>query len=367
MAPWHYPVNLAVVPAIGAIAAGNTVLLKFSRHTSRTARLMCALFARYMDPKRVVAEGVGGTAFVNDVLKLQWDHIFFTGSPAVGKVVYRAAAEFLTPVTLELGGKNPAIILPGADLEAAATKLCFGKFFNGGQTCVGVDYIICLEEQVEPLIEQLKETLAKFYTDNPKSSADYTRVVSSRNYERLVRLIGEAKRVAITGEHDPAQNYVAPTVVVGAEPGSELDTEEIFGPVLLIKPVASLDAAVELVNAGPTPLTLYTFGKSEKVARDVFSRTQSGSCHLNTVLVHFVHPGLPFGGVGPSGIGAYHGDRTFFVFSHERSCMVSSQTSLLPNGSSLGLPPYSPPQALLTRALHMFMGGKSLDRQPGYE
>eukprot|EP00124_Ichthyophonus_hoferi_P000964 Ihof_evm11s42 gene=Ihof_evmTU11s42 len=327
MSPWNYPIQLALVPLFGAIAAGNCVLLKTSRHSPAASQWMMEYLPKYIDNEAIVVEGEGGAAFITELLVHQWDHIFFTGSVDVGRIVYQAAANHLTPVTLELGGKNPIYVDSPenvSNMTVAARRIAWGKWFNCGQTCIGCDYVLCHKDSKDSLIASLKEVIREFYGENPQESKSYPRVINTSNTKRVADLIKDGK-VAIGGEVDVADCYIAPTVLVDVNIDSDLMNKEIFGPILPIVEVDNAQEAIEFINARPNPLAAYIFSSHDGTVDHFIDNTQSGAVDVNEVIAHFANPDLPFGGVGDSGIGAYHGDSlTFEVFSHPRACVKRS-------------------------------------------
>lgn len=317
IAPWNYPMQLLFLPLVGAIAAGNAVVLKPSELTPRVSRLIAELVPRYLDESafRVVEGGVEETTAL---LRERFDHIFYTGNGVVGRVVARAAAEHLTPVTLELGGKSPLWFDDVAHLRAAARRIAWAKFGNAGQTCVAPDYVITTPELVEPLIAALREAVTQLYGDDPAASTDYNRIVDDRHHARLLSYLDGAD-VAFGGQHDRADRYLAPTVIrVPAPLTQPVMTEEIFGPILPIVSMDSPQAAVDHIRAGDKPLALYVFSASSAVRGLFVSRTSSGGVALDTAIIQASFDTLPFGGVGESGMGIYHGKYSFTTFSHSK-------------------------------------------------
>jgi aldehyde dehydrogenase (NAD+) len=317
--PWNYPVQLVLAPLIGAIAAGNCAVLKPSEMTPACSDLLAELVPRYLDPE-LVQVVMGGIPETTALLEERWDYVFFTGSTMVGKIVYQAAAKHLTPVTLELGGKSPCIVDAQLDLEVAARRIVWGKFFNTGQTCVAPDYILCHDKMEAPLLEALRAAVLEFYGEDPKQSPDFGRIVNERHHGRLVKLL-EGTEPYLGGEHDVSERYLAPTILRGVKPEDPIMQEEIFGPILPILTVGSIDEAIEFVNAREKPLALYVFTSDASNADRVLQRTSSGGACVNETLTHLAVPELPFGGVGASGIGAYHGSHSFETFSHRKSVL----------------------------------------------
>ncbi len=335
MAPWNYPFMLIVSPLIGAIAAGNCVLIKPSELTPNTSSLLAEIIPEYMDSDaiRVIQ---GGADVASNLLEQRFDHIFFTGSPRVGKIVMAAAAKHLTPVTLELGGKSPCIVNSDADIRVAAKRIVWGKFVNAGQTCVAPDYVLAHESIIDDLTQHIKSVVADFYGNDPKTSPDYPRIVNQAHFERLIGLMDSGEIVS-GGHSDEADLYIEPTVLTKVSTDSLIMSEEIFGPILPVISVSGIEDAIGFVNSRPKPLALYLFTKDKEVQNNVISETSSGGVCINDVLMHMVVPDLPFGGVGQSGVGAYHGRNSFITFSHARAVLIKSTFGDLP----LRYPPYT--------------------------
>tara|TARA_R110002072_G_scaffold35951_2_gene105875 strand:- start:753 stop:2129 length:1377 start_codon:yes stop_codon:yes gene_type:complete len=317
--PWNYPVQLVLAPLIGAIAAGNCAVLKPSEMTPACSDLLAELVPQYLDPE-LVQVVLGGIPETSALLEERWDYVFFTGSTMVGKIVYQAAAKHLTPVTLELGGKSPCIVDAQVDLEVAARRIVWGKFFNTGQTCVAPDYILCHDKIEASLLEALRSAVNEFYGADPKQSPDFGRIVNERHHARLVGLL-DGVEPYLGGDHDVSQRYFAPTIFKDVKAEDPIMQEEIFGPILPIMTVGSIDEAIEFVNAREKPLALYVFTSDASNADRVLQRTSSGGACVNETLTHLAVPELPFGGVGASGIGAYHGSHSFETFSHRKSVL----------------------------------------------
>jgi aldehyde dehydrogenase (NAD+) len=343
IAPWNYPVGLLLSPLVGALAAGNCALLKPSEVTLHTSAALARLLPEYLDPDavRLVEGGVDETTAL---LEQRFDHVFYTGGGRVGRVVMRAAAEHLTPVTLELGGKSPCIVDADVSMDVTARRIAWGKFLNAGQTCVAPDYVLVHESREQELIRELERTVREFYGPDPKQSADYARIVNPAHHERLVALL-QSGEVAFGGEFDASQRYLAPTVLRGVAPDSPAMRDEIFGPVLPVLTVSSREEAIEFVNAREKPLALYVFSNDSQAARDVVERTSSGGVCVNGTILHISNSALPFGGVGESGMGAYHGRHTFETFSHRKSVMTRG----LRFDPKLMYPPYSDRKTRLVR------------------
>ncbi len=343
--PWNYPFQLVMSPLIGAVAAGNCVVLKPSELAPATSSLVARLVPRYLDPTciRVVEGGVPETTAL---LEQRLDHIFYTGNGSVGRIVMAAAAKHLTPVTLELGGKSPCIVDASADLDVAARRITWGKFFNAGQTCVAPDYVLVHASVHDAFVARLKATIREFYGPNPKASPDYARIVNQRHHRRLTALLGSGD-VVVGGETDEDDLFISPTVLLNVSPGSPVMAEEIFGPILPVLSVGSIDDAIRFVRSREKPLALYVFAKDEAVPRRVLDRTSSGGAAVNHVWLHLGVPGLPFGGVGESGMGAYHGRWSFDTFSHRKAVLVKSTRVDPP----LFYPPYTESKARWIRRL----------------
>ena len=335
IAPWNYPVQLAIAPLAAALAAGNVAVVKPSEMTPHTSATLARLLAATFAPD-VVACVEGGVHETTALLDERFDHIFYTGNGRVGRVVMQAAAKHLTPVTLELGGKSPCIVDADCDLEVAARRIAWGKFVNCGQTCVAPDYVLVHRSREEELVQLLAKNIREFYGDDPKQSPDLARIVSDAHVDRLAKLL-ESGTVAVGGEVDRAQRYVAPTILRNVSPESPVMQEEIFGPILPILPVENVDEAIRLVNQREKPLALYIFTNRQEVEDAVLARTSAGGVSVNTVVWHVGNVNLPFGGVGESGMGVYHGRHGFETFSHHKSVLKKS-TRIDPK---LAYPPYT--------------------------
>lgn len=316
IAPWNYPVQLALAPLVAAVAAGNTVVVKPSELAPATSAALARLVPRYVDPEGV-AVVEGGVEVATALLDQPFDHLFFTGSTAVGKVVMAAAARHLSSVTLELGGKSPVVVTSDADIEVAARRIAWGKLLNAGQTCIAPDYVLVERPVAEQLVDTLARSMAAMEGPDPRRTR--TRIVNSRHLTRLEGLLAEAGgRVATGGEVDHEERWVEPTVVVDPEPGSALMGEEIFGPILPVVTVDSVAEATAYITRRAKPLALYLFTGSWATEREVIDSTSSGGVCVNHTMLHFLVPELPFGGVGASGVGAYHGRAGFEELSHRK-------------------------------------------------
>lgn len=351
IAPWNYPLSLCFGPLVSALAAGNTVIVKPSEMTPAVSALMSRII-RDVFPSSEVALFEGGLATSQALLDLPFDHIFFTGSPAVGKLVMASAARHLTSVTLELGGKSPTIVSETANIRLAAETLMWGKFLNGGQTCVAPDYIYVHQSVKQAFIDECRKVLQSRYgasAAEQKRNADLTRIVNQRHAQRIAALLSDAVSHGATvqagGEVDVGQCYIAPTLLDHVPAGATIMEEEIFGPVLPILGYTQLDAVIGEINARPKPLALYMWSRDKKEIDKVLKRTTSGGACVNHCVMQFAHGELPFGGVNNSGIGSAHGYHGFKAFSHERAVLHSSPLMLV----KLFFPPYTGSRRRLIR------------------
>lgn len=343
IAPWNYPFNLAVAPMISALAAGCTVIIKPSEITPHTSVLVQKMVEELFDPSEV-AVFQGKTDVAQYLLSLPFDHIFFTGSPAVGKIVMKAASENLTSITLELGGKSPAIVDKTADLKDAAGKLISGKFINCGQTCIAPDYILVHHEQYSQLVMELKLAIQKMYDPHYKGidkSPDLARIVNERHFLRingyLTDAIEKGASLEFGGKTDLSQRYIEPTILANVTDEMEVMQEEIFGPILPIMTYQNLEEAIDYINSKPKPLALYYFGNDSDASKKVLTETSSGNVVINDCVLHFLHNELLFGGVNNSGIGKAHGYFGFLAFSHEKG-ILHQRVGF--NNTTLLKPPY---------------------------
>lgn len=315
--PWNYPLQLVLSPLIAAIAAGNCAILKPSEFAPATSRVVTRFIAETFPPE-FVACFTGGVEVSTKLLENRFDHIFFTGGIGIGKVVMTAAAKYLTPVTLELGGKSPCIVDNEINLSVTAKRIVWGKFFNAGQTCVAPDYLLVNEAVKAPLLKEMAVQVKAMFGENPSQSKDYARIVNERHFHRLKGLLASGN-VAIGGDSKADQLYIAPTVLEGVTESAPVMKEEIFGPILPVLTYQNFDEALKFVKDREKPLALYLFSSdSAKQDRVVRELSFGGGC-LNDTLVHLQNPGLPFGGVGESGMGAYHGEIGFQELSHRKS------------------------------------------------
>jgi coniferyl-aldehyde dehydrogenase len=353
ISPWNYPFNLAIVPLVAALAAGNRVMLKPSELTPRTSQFLAELLAGLF-PAEKVATVIGGPETGQAFARLPFDHMLYTGSTAVGRLVMQAAAENLTPVTLELGGKSPCILGEDAALPSAVESIVYGKLLNAGQTCIAPDYVLLPERALDAFVGLTTTTVQKFYP-TLAANPDYSSIVNDRHYRRVAQYVAEAKASgARVIEINPGQETLAaetrklvPTLVIEPRDDLAVMREEIFGPVLPIKTYRTLDQAIDYVNDHPRPLALYYFGANTGQRDEVLRKTVSGGASVNTTLFHFAAERLPFGGIGPSGIGAYHGEFGFQTFSHRKGVFLQSRL----NGSRLLYPPFGWLTDLMLRIL----------------
>ena len=319
IAPWNYPVQLLVGPLAAALAAGNAVVCKPSEVSPATSGVLARLLPEYLDAS-AVAVVEGGPEETTSLLEQRWDHIFYTGNGTVGRIVAAAAAKHLTPVTLELGGKTPVIVARDANLKLAASRVAFAKFLNAGQTCVAADHVWVHREVEQEFLAALRREIDKRYAGDPRRSADFGRIVNGRHAQRLKGLLDRGGyELVCGGEVDVEERYVAPTVLRGVADDAAVMGEEIFGPVLPVLAFDDLGEVTAAISAGDKPLALYLFTGSDETVDQVLTNTSSGGLCVNEVMTHLMVPGLPFGGVGASGYGSYHGRWGFETFSHRRA------------------------------------------------
>lgn len=319
IAPWNYPVQLLLTPVLGALAAGNAVVAKPSELAPATSTALARLLPQYLDTD-AVAVVEGGIPETTALLAERFDQIFYTGNGTVGRIVMRAAAEHLTPVALELGGKSPAFVDRDTDLAVVADRLVRGKFLNAGQTCVAPDYVLTDPETARALEPRLAEAVTALFGPEPKESAAFGRIVNERHFDRLTGLLGSGRTVT-GGASDRAAKYIAPTVLADVDPKSPVMGEEIFGPILPVVTVADLDEAVGFINDRDKPLALYVFTESDTTRERIAAETSSGGLGFGLPLAHLTVSDLPFGGVGESGMGSYHGRYSIDTFSHRKAVL----------------------------------------------
>jgi len=358
ISPWNYPFSLGVGPLVSALAAGNTVMMKPSEMTPNTSQLIDTMIGELFEEKDV-AVFQGGIEVSQALLKKPFDHIFFTGSPTVGKIIMSSAAEHLSSVTLELGGKSPTIIDKTANISDTAEKIAWGKFLNCGQTCVAPDYILIEESIKDKFIETLKAYIQKQYDSNLEGfdkSTDYTRIVNNKHFKRISHLIEDSLESGATlemgGTLQSDGNFIPPTILSNVSSDSKVMEEEIFGPVLPIITYTEIDEAIAMINSKPKPLALYFFGRNKSVRKKVLSNTSSGGACINDCVLQFSHTNLPFGGVNNSGIGKSHGKYGFQSFSNEKG--VLKQRVGVTGIKSL-YPPYNRKVKMVIKAMLKFL------------
>jgi aldehyde dehydrogenase (NAD+) len=334
ISPWNYPFQLCLSPLLGAIAAGNKVVIKPSEFAPHTTTAIRKILNEVFTDKEVCLID-GGVNETQDLLAQNFDYIFFTGSTAVGKIVMKAAAENLTPVTLELGGKSPCLIEESADIDLAAKRCAWGKFINAGQTCVAPDYALVPEHLQEKFIQKIKSYIQSFYGENIKNSQDYPRIINEKHFERLKDLIITHK-VAVGGDFHREDKFLAPTIMRDVNWDDKIMQDEIFGPILPVLPYKDLHEAIDKIISFPKPLAFYVFTRNEKRKAEILSRVPFGGGCVNDTVIHLANPNLPFGGVGTSGIGSYHGKKSFDTFSHSKSVFEQKLKVDIP----LRYPPY---------------------------
>jgi len=321
---WNEPYMLTLAPLVAAIAAGNTAVIKPSEIAEATAAQHAEMIPKYLDPE-AVAVVEGGIPETTALLEQKWDLIFFTGSPPVGKIIHQAAAKNLTPAVLELGGKNPTIVHSSAHVKSAARRIAFSRFINSGHICTAPDHVLVWPEVKDELVSELKQAITDFYGEDPKASPDYGRVVNRRNFDRLASFLEEGNgTIAAGGESDPDELYIAPTVLVDVPVDSPIMQDEVFGPILPVLEIDSVEAVIDWVNERPRPLGLYVFAEDEDVAERILEATNSGDACVNDCSVHPLVPELPFGGVGNSGMGKYHGHWGYQAFTNARGVLYHS-------------------------------------------
>ena len=320
--PWNYPFQLVIAPLVAAIASGNCAILKPSEISANTSHLLSEIILKYFNPE-FVAVVEGGVDTSQQLLEEKFDHIFFTGSGEIGRIVMAAAAKHLTPVTLELGGKTPCIVDAKTHLEYTARRIVWGKFMNAGQTCVAPDYLLVDRKIKEDLLEQIKKCISEFYGENPEKSPDYARIINQKHFNRLCKFLDNGE-IVIGGDTNPSEKYIAPTLIEGVGWQDAVMQEEIFGPILPVIEYTELTEAIALVNAKPKPLALYFFSTDKQKQQRVLHQTSSGGACINDTVMHLAVLDLPFGGVGESGIGRYHGKAGFDTFSHQKSVLNKS-------------------------------------------
>lgn len=328
ISPWNYPFQLAMAPLIGSIAAGNTAIIKPSELTPHTSALMAKLIGEYF-PEEYISVVEGGIEISDRLLAEKWDYIFFTGSVPVGRIIMQAAAKHLTPVTLELGGKSPAIVHEDAHLTHAAKRLVWGKFVNAGQTCVAPDYTYVHSNIKELFIAEVKKAIKDIYTSEPMETGNFTKIVSDKHFHRLTAFLNNGQ-LEYGGRTDTEKRMIEPTILNDISWSDPIMEDEIFGPILPILEYSDLDSIIMKIKDRPKPLALYLFTESDQVQEAVLKHISFGGGCINDTVLHLSSPHLPFGGVGDSGMGAYHGKGSFDIFSHEKSMLKQSTKFDLP-------------------------------------
>ncbi len=323
ISPWNYPFQLIMAPLVAAIAGGNTAILKPSEMAPATEKVIAELIEDTFEPDYIaVIQGAGQLLGPQLIERHHLDHVFYTGSTNVGRIIMQHAAKQLTPVTLELGGKSPCIVDETADINWAAKKICWGKFINAGQTCVAPDYVLVHEKVKDKLVMAIKLQIEKMYGSNPQQSPDYPRIINQKRFQSLIGLLEDAEIIA-GGNHDEADLFIAPTLVVANDMGHALWHEEIFGPILLIKTYKEVEELIETIHLNPYPLALYLFTNNKPTEQFLTQRVRFGGACINNTIIYLANPDLPFGGVGFSGIGQYHGYEGFRTFTRPKSIMKS--------------------------------------------
>jgi aldehyde dehydrogenase (NAD+) len=335
ISPWNYPFQLALLPLAGAIAAGNTILIKPSEFSENTSELLESIINDAFS-QEYVALDQGAVPETSFILEMKFDYIFFTGSTQVGKIVMKAAAEHLTPLTLELGGKSPAIVCKDSDLEVSARRIVWGKFTNAGQTCIAPDYLYVHKDIKEELIRNIIKSIREFYGEYPKKSLDYGRIISEKHLKRLVEFLKDGNLV-FGGNFDYSERYFGPTILEAVDWNTSVMKEEIFGPILPILEFESLEKVAEIVKERAKPLALYLFTKDTKNIDYILNEVSFGGGCINDTILHLSSEELPFGGVGESGMGRYHGKFSFETFSHQKSVL----TKTFKPDFDLRYPPYA--------------------------
>ena len=341
ISPWNFPVNLTFGPLVSAIAAGNTVMIKPSEMTPNTAAVLADIVASIFKPEEV-ALFQGDVAVAQSLLSLPFNHIFFTGSPAVGKIVMNAAAKNLSSVTLELGGKSPTIVDASANIDQAAKKIAWGKFLNNGQICVAPDYLWVHESIKDAFVKAFIKHTTHFYTEQAAQSTDYSRIVNENHFQRLANHLEDAKKnggiIEMGGHVEASENYISPTLISGLTADATLLKDEIFGPILPLKTFKKIEEVIDYINAGEKPLALYLFSKKPSIIKQVLRNTRAGSTAINHSVVQYSNHHLPFGGSNNSGIGKAHGYYGFQEFSNQRSILKQFSFSAV----EMLMPPYTP-------------------------
>lgn len=321
--PWNYPFQLMINPLIAAIAAGNCAMLKPSELAPNTAAITEKVIRAAFDPAFVAVIAGEGEKVIPEAMQHRFDHVFFTGSTAVGRKILEMAAPHLTPVTLELGGKSPCIVDAHVSMKTAARRIVWGKYWNAGQTCIAPDYVLVQEKAMAPLLEELQAAIRRFYGDDPAQSPDYPRIINEKHFDRLMGYLSQG-RVLTGGQADRAQRYIAPSILVDVNMDANIMKEEIFGPILPVIPYKTTEEALAIIARNPYPLSLYIFTRSKQTERIFTEQVAFGGGCVNNTLVHFTNLDMPFGGIGYSGMGRYHGSAGFEEFSHAKGIMKTA-------------------------------------------
>ncbi|KAM7344320.1 aldehyde dehydrogenase type III isoform 2-T2 [Cochliomyia hominivorax] len=346
---WNYPLQLLLVPVASAIAAGNCVVIKPSEIAANCAKFVQETLPKYLD-NDCYPVVCGGPEETSELLKQRFDYIFYTGSTRVGQIVHAAANKYLTPCTLELGGKSPCYIDKSVEINTAVKRILWGKLINCGQTCIAPDYVLCSKEIQEQFIKEAKIILKEWYGENIKDSPDLSRIINKNNFERLLSLMKHGK-IAVGGNHYAAERFIEPTIIVDVKPEDPVMQSEIFGPILPIVNVESAYDAIKFINSREKPLVVYVFSKSKKVIKEFKDNTLSGGFCSNETIMHCGVDVLPFGGVGSSGMGCYHGKYGFDTFTHKKSCLGKNLKPLGEKLASGRYPPYSERKAAILNFL----------------
>lgn len=321
ISPWNYPIQLTLLPLVGALAAGNCIIIKPSEIANATSKLLATKLPNYIDPACLsVIEG--GVDITTELLNQPFDYIFYTGNSHVGRIVMTAAAKHLTPITLELGGKSPCIIDKDTDISIAAKRIAWAKYNNAGQTCVAPDYVLVHESIEADFLKAMEKVLHQFYGNNPKTSPDYGRIINQHHFERLMKLLPGSGDIFLGGKGSAEGKYFEPTILHNVPYDSPIMNEEIFGPILPVIRIKDINDAIEFINQRPKPLSLYLFSSNRQIQQEVIARTSTGSVSINFPMLQLAVSNLPFGGIGESGMGKYHGKATFDTFTHYKSVLI---------------------------------------------
>ncbi len=334
ISPWNYPLQLALLPLISAFAAGNRIVLKPSELSGHTSRVIREIVEEVFQDDEVIVV-TGGIQETEALLKEKWDYIFFTGSSSVGKIILKSAAENLTPVTLELGGKSPCLVEESANLEVAAKRCVWGKFLNAGQTCVAPDYVLIPRKHQDEFIKKIGFYIDAFYGKDIRTSNDYSRIIDEKNFDRLKNLLHSSVKIVNPTQDCREEKFFPPVILKDVTWDDEIMREEIFGPILPVIPYDNLEEVIRKIVSRPRPLAFYLFSENKKIKEDIIKKVPFGGGCVNDTVLHLANPFLPFGGVGASGFGSYHGKKSFETFSHFKS--------VFENGSRLDVPVRYPP------------------------